>query len=335
MKHKYRAAYILLTVLFSTPALGAELPTELVPMGDVVGISLRSEGVEISELSYTETEKGPVSPAGEAGLEAGDVIIEAGGKRVYYVSDITLALKEAGGKNLSVKYKRNGSVFSAEIRPIVSGGQALIGIWAKDGISGIGTVTFYDPETKVFGALGHSVSEDASDYSEGSIHPAVITGVVPGKAGKPGQLGGSIDPSVRDGEITENSEAGIFGILEKKAQSGPAPIPIAAKSEIREGEATILSAACGEVREYSVKVENVFRDTNDMRSMLIRVTDNELLALTGGIVQGMSGSPIIQNGKLIGAVTHVLVADPTKGYAIAIEDMLRACQSAGLYDKAA
>ncbi|MBQ7460538.1 MAG: PDZ domain-containing protein [Oscillospiraceae bacterium] len=335
MKLKKTAAVFLFAMLTAAPALAAELPKELVPMGEVVGISIKTEGVEISELSYIETEDGSYSPAGNAGMKAGDVIIEAGGKKIETVADIALALREQGGRELRVKFKRNGSTLSAVVKPIVRDGTALLGIWAKDGINGIGTITFYDPESDVFGALGHPVSEDTGDFCDGSIHPAVISGVVPGKAGAPGQLGGSIDLSENNGEITTNSQAGIFGLLKESPALSQCPIPVASRSEIREGDAIILSAASGAVKQYSVKIESVYTKSEDMRSMLIRVTDSELMALTGGIVQGMSGSPIIQDGKLIGAVTHVLVADPTKGYGIAIDDMLSECRNAGLYDKAA
>ena len=158
---------------------------------------------------------------------------------------------------------------------------------------------------------------------------------MPGKPGAPGQLGGSIDVSRDDGEIARNSSAGIFGMLSQIAGSNSDPIPVASRSEISAGSAVILSGAGGSVKEYSIEIEKVYPSSGDLRSMLIRVTDGELIGLTGGIVQGMSGSPIIQNGKLIGAVTHVLVSDPTRGYGISIEEMLAECESCGLYETAA
>ena len=161
MKLKTISAFFLAALLTALPALAAEAPDELVPLGDVVGISVKSGGVEIAELSYIETESGSVSPAGEAGLEAGDVIVKAGARKVSSVSDIALALTDARGGEITVVYLRRGSERSAVIKPIVNNGVALIGIWAKDGISGIGTLTFFDPESGVFGALGHSVSEGA------------------------------------------------------------------------------------------------------------------------------------------------------------------------------
>ncbi|MBQ3951724.1 MAG: SpoIVB peptidase [Oscillospiraceae bacterium] len=337
MKLKTISAFFLAALLTASPALAAEAPDELVPLGDVVGISVKSGGVEIAELSYIETESGSVSPAGEAGLEAGDVIVKAGARKVSSVSDIALALTDARGGEITVVYLRRGSERSAVIKPIVNNGVALIGIWAKDGISGIGTLTFFDPESGVFGALGHSVSEGAENglYDSGKLHPARISGVVPGKPGAPGQLGGSIDGSEDSGDIMRNSSAGIFGRLREIAGEHSDPIPVASKAEISAGPAVILSGAGGSVKEYSIVIEKVYPTSDDLRSMLIRVTDEELIGLTGGIVQGMSGSPIIQNGKLVGAVTHVLVSDPTRGYGISIEEMLAECESCGLYETAA
>lgn len=337
MKLKTISAFFLAALLTASPALAAAAPDELVPLGDVVGISVKADGVEIAELSYIETESGSISPASEAGLEAGDVIVKAGTRKVSSVSDIALALADARGGEIAVVYIRSGSEHSAVIKPCIKDGVALIGIWAKDGISGIGTLTFFDPESGVFGALGHSVSEGAESglYDTGKLHPAKISGIVPGKPGAPGQLGGSIDVSEDSGDVLRNSSTGIFGMLSQIAGSNSDPIPVASRSEISAGSAVILSGAGGSVKEYSIEIEKVYPSSGDLRSMLIRVTDGELIGLTGGIVQGMSGSPIIQNGKLIGAVTHVLVSDPTRGYGISIEEMLAECERCGLYETAA
>ena len=196
----------------------------------------------------------------------------------------------------------------------------------RDSASGIGTVTFVDPESGLFGGLGHGVCDGDTGalvpLSRGSVLSVDLKGAVRGECGKPGELRGSFTGK-RLGAVVTNSECGVFGILAKAPETPYAPMPVATAREVKEGSATVLCTLDGEgIREYAVEISHIDHSARPTKSFTVRVTDPALLEKTGGIVQGMSGSPIIQNGKLVGAVTHVLINDPTTGYGIFIENML-------------
>ena len=206
-------------------------------------------------------------------------------------------------------------------------GTVQLGLWLRDGVSGIGTVTYYDPETGRFGALGHGINDLNSGslmtFTGGSITDAEIVDVVRGASGSPGELCGQPDKSCVLGNLERNTGSGIFGTAELECETEA--IPIATAEEVRLGPATILTTVDGGgVEEYSIEISRIYRQPEDHRFLLLTVTDPRLLERTGGIVQGMSGSPILQNGKLVGAVTHVLLSDSSRGYGIGIEDMLDA-----------
>ena len=208
-----------------------------------------------------------------------------------------------------------------------------LGLWLRDGVTGVGTVTFYDPASGVYGALGHGITDTDTGVllplGEGSVSKAAVTGVTKGESGKPGQLDGSSDISSSCGSILMNTEYGIFGIMQSGSVEGD-PIEC---GTIKTGPAAILTTISGDTaKEYSIEVNRVYHDTDGDRVM-ITVTDKALLAATGGIVQGMSGSPIIQGGNLVGAVTHVFVNDPTHGYGLSIQDMIATAKAC--LDKAA
>jgi stage IV sporulation protein B len=320
------------SLLISTGAFAAELPEELNPVGQLIGISLNSGGVVVSELSELETENGTVSPAKDAGILPGDVIVKINGNEINDSADLMSVLEEIDSDTLSVELMRNGNKMSVTLSPYLSSGTAYMGVWIRDCLAGIGTMTFYDPETGTFGALGHSISqsEDGTGevFDDGNIYPATILGIIPGASGNPGQITGTFNKEQSIGTLFSNEEVGIFGHMNSENSITPyKSLPVAKKSEIKTGKATILSAVSGEVKEYDIEITRVYSDYNSGRSMMIKITDDELTNITGGIIQGMSGSPIIQNGKLIGAVTHVLINDPLKGYAVSIEDMLSAAYS--------
>ena len=302
----------MLLALPGLPALAAGLPEKLIPSGQVVGIRLNAGGVEITEVT------GDGSPASVAGLKAGDIIVSLDGSNTPSMAELAQALGRAEGE-VPIEYIRGGRRLKAKITPEEKDGAKILGIWARDAISGIGTVTFIDPESGFFGALGHSVTSGTSEYKSGRVHPVRITGIIKGSAGQPGQLDGRLEPETILGSVNENTAAGIFGTLEEGCEEKA--IGVGQRSSIHEGSACILSGAGGKVKAYSAEITKVLR-SSDGRDMMLTVTDPELLELTGGIVQGMSGSPIIQDGRLIGAVTHVLVSDSTKGYGISIEQML-------------
>jgi len=229
--------------------------------------------------------------------------------------------------------RRDDAEIEVTITPVLAhDGVRRIGAWVRDSTKGIGTLTFYNPRTGKFGALGHGIMDVDTNrlmsVQSGIIMPSTVTDVKKGTRGFPGELEGMVNISRTLGNVETNSPNGIYGTLdpsEKAEIVTREPMPIALRSQIQEGPATILTNVSGEtVKEYDIYIENVNPlSADETKGMVIRITDPELLKITGGIVQGMSGSPILQNGRLIGAVTHVFVQDPTKGYGIFIENMVR------------
>ena len=299
-------------------ALAAEM---LIPVGKVVGLHLGDNSMVIAGF---DSQLG--AGAQKAGLQVGDKIINVNGQSVNCSEDIIKALG-CGEAKAQIRYIRDGKTRCAEVQPVKTEEGFRLGIYLKQGVSGIGTITWYDPESGAFGALGHGVNTANGQLipvGTGTIYSASVLSVVKGKAGNPGQLLGNLKDKTEIGYIDKNVSQGIFGQTEI-GWTGEA-VPVALRDEIRTGAATIRSNIRGdEVQEYSVEILKIYPNSKATgRNMLIKVTDPELLRTTGGIVQGMSGSPIIQNGKLIGAVTHVLVNDPTTGYGIFVENMLNA-----------
>ena len=308
---------------------GTAFAAELVPGGMTVGLELKTGGVVVSRLTEVETSTGKVSPAEEAGLRPGDCIVAIDGEQIRCGSDFTGAIAELDGDEIDVELVRGGEKLSLELQPALGkNGSWQLGLWLRDGASGIGTVTYYDPASGEYGALGHGVNDVDSNTllpsESGSVSPSVIVDIVRGRAGTPGELCGMFDSGDKLGSISSNTPFGIFGEM-SDFPGGAETLETASDSEIRPGRATIYSNIHGsEIEEFEIEIEKVTPNAADGKSMQIRVTDERLLSETGGIIQGMSGSPIIQDGKLVGAVTHVLVSDPTRGYGISIDTMLRA-----------
>ncbi len=325
-------AFLLVTAVCTTPAMAAELPETLVPMGNAVGITVKTDGVLVADVSEVETEEGKRYPASDAGIYPGDVITNVNGQKITGLEELEKILDENAGKPLEVKVERTGETKAVEISPCKSkDGSYELGVWLRDSMTGLGTITFYDPESKLYGALGHPINDIDTGVlvpvRTGSIMQAAVSGVIRGEPGNPGQLQGAFDADSILGDVEENTVGGIFGELsEIKTAEAKEEIPVAEAEEIALGEVTVLSNVAGEqVERYTAEITRIY-DGSDVngRNMMISITDERLLDKTGGIVQGMSGSPIIQDGKLIGAVTHVLVNDPTRGYGIFIENMLDA-----------
>lgn len=313
----------------------AALPTaawadQLQVVGEAVGIEMSAEGVFVAGLSTVTTADGSRSPAQEAGLCEGDLIVAVNGVSVSCAADFAEALSSGGGDSACVTALRGGEELNFTVETVTSdSGERMMGLWLRDGVSGIGTVTFRDPETGTFGALGHGISDEQNGellpLSGGSIYQAQISSIEKGEAGKPGAVSGCIDESDALGQVSRNTACGIYGVS-GVAMDGE----LMDVGEIRLGQADIVSDVGGESRLYSVEINRIYENEGATYALL-NVTDEELLSLTGGIVQGMSGSPVVQDGKLVAAVTHVFVSDPRKGYCISIQDMLSA---AGI-DKAA
>ena len=311
---------LLLVSCLTAPAFAQELLLG----GQVVGVQISMKGVLVAGLSQVETAEGSCAPAKDAGVQGGQTVSKA--------ADVISAVEQAGGAAVELELERGEKTMRLSVQPARSAeGQWLLGMWLRDGVTGIGTVTFQDPESGVYGALGHSVCDSDSGIllplEQGSICDAQIIGINPGAAGSPGELNGCADLGKALGSIELNTDCGIFG--ESYGALGSRKIESGAMAT---GPAIMISTLSGRVTgEYQVEINRIYRDGGGEHA-LISVTDPELLEKTGGIVQGMSGSPLIQNGKLVGAVTHVFVNDPSRGYAVSIDDMLRA---AGIQDKAA
>lgn len=300
---------------------------ELAVGGQAVGIQAELDGLMVAGLSSVQTAEGEKRPAADAGLLEGDFITDIDGRSIASTADFAEALTAASGSEMAVSIMRGGEAMQLSVTPALSAdGQWAVGVWLRDGISGIGTLTFYDPETGIYGALGHciSVSEHgAAEICSGSITEAEIVSVSRAHDGDAGALNGCANVQKVLGSIDRNSRFGIYG---------RADVPLGSQvfetGTISAGRAQILATVAGhEAKTYDVEINRVYKEADGCHVMLT-VIDDELCAITGGIVQGMSGSPIIQSGKLVGAVTHVFLSDSRKGYGISIDDMLSA---AGIY----
>lgn len=321
MKKRITAALGVLFLLTLLPC--AAWAEELLVGGQAVGIEICADGVIVSGFCEVQTENGPVSPAQDAGFAVGDLIVKLDGAPIRSAEDLIAASARLGGNEAEVEILRGGASEHLRVRPALSETkQWLLGLWLRDGVSGIGTITFIEPQSGLFGALGHSVNDESSGRSvplrEGWISAAEIISVSPGVPGTPGELCGGASAE-RIGSVEKNTAAGIFGHL-SAVQGGR----LLRTGEIRTGRASIVSTLAGhEAREYDVEIDRVYREGGQTRALLT-VTDAALSSGAGGIVQGMSGSPIIQDGSIVGAVTHVFVNDPRRGFAIGIYDMLDA-----------
>ncbi len=290
-------------------------PKALLLGGDVFGVKIRQKHVTVTDS--------PGIPA----LRAGDVILSVGGESVSTARDVKRIVGSSGGNSLTIRALHRGSEISVEIRPSYIDGEYKLGISLRDGAAGLGTITFIDPSTGVFGGLGHGIcdadSGEVISMDSGDVCGVILGGIHKGESGKPGELCGVLTDS-DIGDIKVNCECGVFGVITNLSGFSQATaMQVGTRDEVTEGVASIISTLKnGKTAEYKIEIYDIDRTSEGSKSFRIRVTDETLKALTGGIVRGMSGSPIIQNGKLVGAVTHVLVADPTEGYGIFIENML-------------
>lgn len=316
-----------LTTFLAAAILAVALPLQvraadfLVPVGRVVGLELREPVVTVADF---DGDLGADAKA--SGLRVGDAIVAIGDTPVSSVEEVRNALARSDG-SVSMEIRRGSQTKRLKLKPKITEDGPRLGVYLREGITGIGTVTWYDPDTGRFGALGHGVGSADGELMEitgGSAYPAQVASVKKGKSGEPGQLRGSLQSREPLGSLMKNTGQGVFG----EAEQGWAgePVPVAAPGDVHTGDAQIVSTVEGDtVREYSVSILKIYPKTQgNSRNILLKVTDPALLEATGGIVQGMSGSPILQDGKLVGAVTHVLVGDPTTGYGIFIDNMLAA-----------
>lgn len=303
----------------------------LIPSGVPIGIYVKTNGVLVVGIGEFENDEGKkVSPAKYA-LQKGDYILKADGEAIETKKQLIRMIEESEAESMVLTIKRNDEITDVMVKPENNQNkERKLGIWIRDNAQGIGTMTYEDVD-HTFGALGHGINDvDTStlmSLEEGTLYKTEVVGITRGTNGSPGELTGYIEYDSENiiGEITENTSEGIFGICDTQLENAVSyePIPIALKQEIELGPAQIICSVTGEPEFYDVEIVEVNLERDNInRGIVIRVVDEKLLTLTGGIIQGMSGSPIIQNGKLAGAVTHVLVQDSTRGYGIFIEEML-------------
>ena len=325
---------LLAAVLTMWPAAAYAAAPTVIPVGRAVGIKLFSDGVVVVGTSDIATDRGNVNPAKACGLKEGDIITHINATEVDSIEEVSALLQELEGETMSIRAIRDDKQvqLTATAALCSADGSYKLGAWIRDSMAGIGTVTFYCPDTGAFGALGHGINDvDTAllmPLESGSILPATVAGVEKGQAGDPGQLKGVFDTGSTLGLLHANTSGGVFGVMADSGWVEGTPVEAAQRDEVETGEAVILCNISGEqVDEYAVRIEKVFPESAaDCRDYLIKVTDPRLLETTGGIVQGMSGSPILQNGKIVGAVTHVLIDDPTSGYGIWVGRMLQQCE---------
>ena len=291
----------------------------LVPGGGIFGAKIKQSFVSVQ------------NPGDAHELKVGDKIKSINGKSVCSVNDIKEATEGLSGDEVKLVCERDGKEISVKLKPKAVDGEYRLGLVLKDGAAGIGTITYIDPETGLFGGLGHGICDtdtgEVINFTEGQVTGVILSGVKKGEDGKPGELSGLLTNKVR-GELYSNTECGVFGKLDTIPEGLiKSAIEVAHRDEVHTGEATILSTVkVGSAKEYKIEITEINKSSNGTKSFKIKVTDPTLIAITGGVVRGMSGSPIIQDGKLVGAVTHVLVANPTEGYGIFIENMLNASE---------
>lgn len=302
----------------------------VIPIGKAVGIKLFSDGVLVVGLSPVETEQGSCYPGRDCGLKEGDVITHINGEEVDTIEQVQAVVAQQRDTPLTIQAVRGQRQLQLTVEAAEnSKGDYQLGVWLRDSMAGIGTMTFYDPDSGIFAALGHGINDvDTSmlmPLESGSIMPASVSDVKKGESGSPGELHGQFNLKKDLGTLYANTNLGIFGQMPlENLQTQQQPVPVASRDEVEVGPATILSNIRGDqVEEFDIEITKIYSPGENTRNLMIRVTDPELLELTGGIVQGMSGSPILQNGRLVGAVTHVLVNDAARGYGILAENMFR------------
>lgn len=335
----------------------------VIPSGSVFGLKMLTEGAVVASLSPIETSAGTVCPAELAGIQSGDIILSANGQQIDSFDTLSSVISAAGesGQSVQITYSRDDSEKQTFLSPVQStDGQWLTGMWVRDSSAGIGTITFYEPYSGCFAALGHGVCDADTGVllplQWGEVCGATVLGVTRGVTGTPGELQGAFldsaftlssllgnDGVISSGTVLQNLSCGLIVRADNSlalsgtgAQAKQAMVEVCPRQEVHTGEAKILSTIGGtQPQLFDAQIEKVsFSEEDTSRNIVIRITDPELIAATGGIVQGMSGSPILQDGKLVGAVTHVFVSDPEKGYGIFAETMLDALDDTVQEEKA-
>ena len=308
--------------------------TTVIPVGNIAGVKLYTNGVLVVGMSEIQGEDSKTyKPYENTGIEEGDTIVKVNENLVNSTDDLIEKVNMSKGEKVEIEYIHDEETKECSITPVkTSEEEYKLGLWVRDSAAGVGTVTFYEPSTQSFGALGHGITDidtgDLLNIASGEFVTAQVLNIKKGENGNPGKIQGTVEEQETIGEITKNTEFGIYGkiqVLSSLNIDTSKEMEVAMREEIETGKATILCSLDNQtVKEYEIEITKIYRDNNyNNKSMEIKVTDDELIEKTGGIIQGMSGSPIIQNGKFVGAVTHVLVNSSTEGYAIFGDLMLK------------
>ncbi len=306
-----------------------------IPCGTPFGIKIFTEGVLVVALSDVKTTNGTSNPAKNAGIKKGDVIISVNNTAVHSNEEMAKIVEKSNGDLLDIHVKRTDSEFDTTLQPIKSeqDNTYKVGMWVRDSSAGIGMLTFFDPQSKIFAGLGHGIcdidTQELLPLSHGEIVNASITGIRAGKRGIPGELRGKFDSNKSIGTLSQNTNFGVYGTFTASPTHINESLPIAMKHQIKPGPAQVITSISDNTPQiYNLNIVSINYDhKSPTKNMIIEITDEKLLSQTGGIVQGMSGSPIICDGKIIGAVTHVFVNNPKRGYAIFAETMLQNCKN--------
>ena len=309
----------------------------LVPCGTPFGIKMFTNGVVIVGVADIQSDGRTVNPAAVSGLKVGDIITAIDGRAVTQNEQVAETIEASEGKPLELSVVRDDKKISVTLSPVRSDVDSTYkgGLWVRDSTAGIGTVTFYDPKTGAFGGLGHGICDVDTNklmpLGSGEVVPVTISGIVKGQKGHAGELRGYFNSDFPIGNLQANSAVGVYGTLNSSPVSGKA-IKVAMKQEVQTGPAQIYTTVDGGApRTFDIQIESInYHNNAQSKNLVVCVTDPELLKISGGIVQGMSGSPIIQNGMLVGAVTHVFINDPTRGYGILAENMVEISQKTNM-----
>lgn len=308
--------------------------TKVIPVGNIAGVKLYTNGVLVVGMSEIEgADNKTYKPYENTGIEEGDTIIEINENEILSTDALIEMVNESKGNELNIKYIHENETKECSITPVkTEENDYKLGLWVRDSAAGVGTVTFYEPSTRTFGALGHGITDidtgELLNIASGEFVTTEILNISKGEKGSPGKIQGTIDNQKTIGDISKNTSFGIYGSVQNVTSLNidkSKEMDVALRDEIKVGKATILCSLDNKnVEEYEIEIEKIYTENNyNNKSMEIKVTDERLIEKTGGIIQGMSGSPIIQNGKFVGAVTHVLVNNPLEGYAVFGDLMLK------------
>ena len=314
--------------------------TKVIPVGNIAGVKLYTSGVLVVGMSEIEGDDNKkYKPYENTGIEEGDTIIKVNDTHINSTDDLIETVNLSKGKDVKVKYIHEEETKECSMTPVkTSNSDYKLGLWVRDSAAGVGTVTFYEPSSKTFGALGHEITDidtnELINIASGEFITTRILDITKGESGNPGKIQGTVENQTNIGTISKNSRFGIYGKVDNLSSLDidvSKEMEVALRKEIQTGKATILCSLDNQKpQEYEIEIEKIFKENNyDNKSMLIKITDERLLEKTGGIIQGMSGSPIIQNGKFVGAVTHVLVNNPQEGYAVFGDIMLKQAKEIG------